>query len=330
MSMKRPLAAASLVVVAALGLAACSSSTPAAEETTEAAAAEEYYPITVTDLAGNEVTIESADSVAVTDNRFFQLAADWDLPVTVAPRALMSPENPLADDEKILDIGTHREPDFEKIVAADPDLIINGYRFGAETTQSVKDAAPDAAFVDMDAPEDVTADEYVVQSLTLMGEVFNKEDEAKALIDEFHAAVKDAKGAYDPETTVMGLITSGGEISYSNPYDGRGASIFFSLLDLTPALETEGSETDTGDTVSLEALAAANADVFIVLDRDAAIGEGEVTPAVELINTSAALANVPAVVNEAICVFPADYYLTEDVFAYISVLNGLAKAFKAQ
>ncbi len=332
MTTRRLVAAASLALVSVLTLAACAG-TPAAEtEETTAAPAEDYYPITVTDLAGNEVTIESADSVAITDNRFFQLAADWDLPIVVAPRDLMSPNNPLADDESILNTGTHGEPDFEQVVAADPDLIINGYRYGGETAQGMIDAAPEAAFVSMDLPEDSTAsvDEYVTESLTLMGEIFNKADEAGALIDEFHAAVKTAKDAYDPETTVMGLITSGGEISYSNPYDGRGASIFFDLLDLTPALETEGSEGHTGDSVSLEALAAANADVFMVLDRDAAVGEGEITPALELITSSAALATVPAVVNEAIYVFPSDYYLTEDVFAYISVLNGLAKVFNDQ
>jgi iron complex transport system substrate-binding protein len=277
------------------------------------------------------VTIESADSVAVTDNRFFQVAADWDLPVSVAPRDLMSPENPLAADEEILNIGTHGEPDFEQIVAADPDVVINGHRFsGEENAEGVKDAAPDAAFVDMTGPEDQSTDEYVTESLTLLGEIFNKEAEAEALIEEFHAALDNAEGAYDPATTVMGLITAGGEINYSNPVDGRGSSIFFDLLDLTPALDAEGSENHTGDSVSLEALAAANADYFIVLDRDAAVGEGDVAPALELINGSAALANVPAVQNEAIYVFPADYYLTEDVFAFTTVLNGLADLFGGQ
>ncbi|HWK76376.1 ABC transporter substrate-binding protein [Microbacterium sp.] len=325
MSMPRTLAVTALGAAALLALAGCSA--PAEAEAPETAA-EDYYPITVTDLAGNEVTIESADSVAVTDNRFFQLAADWDLPVSVAPRDLMSPENRLAADEEILNIGTHGEPDFEQIVAADPDLVINGHRFsGEENAQGVKDAAPDAAFVDMTGPADQSVDEYVTESLTLMGEVFNREAEAEALIEEFHAAVDGAKNAYDPESTVMGLITSGGEINYANPIDGRGSSVFFDLLGLTPALDAEGSENHTGDSVSLEALAGANADFLAVLDRDAAVGEGEVTPALDLINSSAALANVPAVQNEAIYVFPADYYLTEDVFAYITVLNGLADLF---
>lgn len=326
MSMPRTLAAAAFGAVSLLALAGCSSA-PADAEAPETAA-EDYYPITVTDMAGNEVTIESAESVAITDNRFFQLAADWDLPISVAPRDLMSPENPLADDEEILNIGTHSEPDFEQIVAADPDLVINGYRFsGEENAQGVQDAAPDAAFVEMTGPEDQSVDEYVVESLTLMGEVFDRKDEAAALIEEFHAAVDGAKAAYDTDSTVMGLITSGGEINYANPIDGRGSSIFFDLLDLTPALDAEGSENHTGDSVSLEALAGANADHLIVLDRDAAVGEGEVTPALDLINSSAALANVPAVTNESIYVFPADYYLTEDVFAYTTVLNGLADLF---
>lgn len=328
MSMPRTLAVAALGAASLIAIAGCSA--PAEAEAPETSA-EEYYPVTVTDMAGNEVTIESADSVAVTDNRFFQLAADWDLPVSVAPRDLMSPENPLADDEDILNIGTHGEPDFEQIVAADPDLVINGYRFsGEENAQGVQDAAPDAAFVEMTGPEGQSVDEYVTESLTLMGAVFNREAEAEALIEEFHTAVDGAKDAYDPESTVMGLITSGGEINYANPTDGRGSSIFFDLLDLTPALDAEGSENHTGDSVSLEALAGANADFFTVLDRDAAVGEGEVTPALDLINSSTALANVPAVQNEAIYVFPADYYLTEDVFAYITVLNGLADLFGEQ
>lgn len=329
---RRTATALALTLGAALALSACSNA-PADDQGSETPAsnsAESYYPVTVTDMAGNEVTIESADSVAITDNRFFQLAADWDLPITVAPLDLMSPNNPLATSTTILNIGTHNEPDFEQVVAADPDLIINGYRFSAEErVQGMQNAAPDAAFIDMTA-NDLSADEYTVQSLTLMGEIFNRQDEAAALIADFHAALDEAKSAYDPTVTVMGLVTTGKDINYSNPTDGRGASIFFSLLDLTPALDTSGSTSHTGDDISLEAIAEANVDFFLVLDRAAAVSsDGENQPALELIGSSASLANVPAVVNGDIYVMPADYYLTEDVFAYIAVLKGLAAAFDA-
>ncbi len=331
MFVRRSIAAVSIAAASVLVLAGCGGTSEPTSSESGAPAEESYYPITVTDLSGEEVTVESADRVGVTDNRFFQLAADWDLPVVVAPRALMSPNNPLKEDEDILDTGSHNEPNFEQFVAADPDVIINGYRYGSETGDSVREAAPDAAFVSMDGPEEQSVDEYVTQSITLMGEIFNKADEAQTIIDDFHASIDTAKEAYDPSLTVMGLVTSGGEINYSNPVDGRGASIFFDLLDLTPALDTEGSTDHTGDSVSLEALAEADPDYIIVLDRDAAVASdsGESAPALELITSSPSLAEVTAVKNDAIYVMPADYYLTEDVFAYTAVLDGLTDLFSS-
>ena len=327
MTKRRLAAAAALALASVLAFTGCAA-TPAATEPTASAPAADYYPVTVTDMAGNQVTIESADSVAVTDNRFFQLATDWGLPVSVAPLGLVSPNNPMKNDANILSIGTHSEPDFEKIVAADPDLVINGYRFGGDTAQGVKNAAPNAAFIDMTGPKDMPIDEYTVRSITLMGEIFDKKDEAAALVTKFRTAVDNAKAAYKPEKKVLGVITSGGEINYANPTDGRGSSVFFQLLGLTPALDVSGSENHTGDSVSIEMLGQSNADVLLVLDRDAAVGTGDVKPALELINGSAALAAVPAVVNQSIEVMPGDYYLTEDVFAYITVLDGLAEVFK--
>lgn len=328
MSVPRITSVVALGAAALLALAGCSSA-PTGQEAKEkpAAAAKAQYPVTVTDMAGNEVTIESADSVVVTDNRLFRLVADWGIDLSAAPRALMSPENPLKADESILDLGTHAEPDFEKVVEADPDLIVNGYRYGGHA-EDMKKAAPDAAFIDM-TNDELSTDEYLVDSVELLGEVFGKQDEAKAVIDDFHAAVAAAKEAYDPDTTVMGLVSSGNEIRYSSPKDGRGSSIFFDLVGLTPALQSEGSTNDKGDDISIEAIAQSDADFFLVLDREAAFADSESSPALELINSSSALATVPAVQNKAIYVMPDDFYLTEDIVAYTTVLDGLTKAFSA-
>ncbi len=324
------------IAALAVVLTGCGSSnddTTAAEETPTQEVTEEapQFPVTVTDMAGNEVTIESADRVIVTDNRLFQLADEWDIPLVAAPRALMSPNNPLATDESIVDLGNHGEPNLEEVINTDPDLVINGYRFAGHEADMRKNAAG-AAFVAMDVPEgsEMGPDEYVVQSLTLMGEIFGKQDEAATIIDEFHAAVDAAKAAYNPETTVMGLVVSGKEINYASHIDGRGASTFFQLVGMTPAMDTEGSTNHQGDDISEEAIAEANPDFFLVLDREAAVGEGGNTPALETILGSQKLAEVTAVKNEAIYVMPADYYVTEDVFAYMTVLNGLAESFGAQ
>ncbi len=299
----------------------------ATEEASETPAAEACsYPMTVTDMAGNEVTIDSVDSVVVTDNRMFAVLNEWGIHPTAAPRALMSEANSWKNDESILDTGSHGEPNFEQVVAADPTIIINGYRYG-DHAADMQAAAPDAAFIDT-TNNDLSADEYATQSVTMLGDIFCKQAEAEALVADFHTAVADAKAAYNPDVTVMGLVTSGNEIRYSNPADGRGASIFFSLLNLTPALDAEGSANHQGDDISLEAIAEANADFFLVLDRDAAFSsEKEVTPAIDLINGSATLAESPAVLDQAIYVMPSDYYLTEDIYAYITILEGLTEAF---
>lgn len=319
----------SIGLVSLLALAGCAQADPGTTPSNEPSAqTESHFPLTVTDMAGNEVTISSADSVIVTDNRLFQLVAGWGVELSAAPRALMSDNNPLAGDESILDLGTHGEPDFEKVVEADPDLIINGYRYSSHA-EDMQGAAPDAAFVDM-TNDELSVDAYLVESVTLLGEIFGKEDEAQAAIDAFHAAVDDAKAAYDPAVTVMGLVTSGNEIRYASPTDGRGSSIFFELVGLTPALDAEGSSNHQGDDISIEAIAEADADFFLVLDRDAAFAaDQEVTPALELINGSASLAPVPAVQNQAIYVMPGDFYLTEDIVTYTTVLEELAAAFNA-
>lgn len=331
---RRGMTALAGIAALAVALTGCASGddAPADEpqdETTNESSVD--YPITVTDMAGNEVTIESADSVVVTDNRLFQLMYEWDVELSAAPRALMSANNPLESDESILDIGTHREPDFEQVIAADPDLVINGYRY-ADHAADMQAAAPDAAFVSMTEPEgeELSADEYTMASIELMGEIFGKQDEAQALIDQFHEAVDAAKAAYDPEVTVMGLVTSASEIRYASPSEGRGSNIFFDLLDLTPALDEDGSSNHQGDDISIEAIAEADADFFLILDRDAGVSNAEeATPALELITGSTALSSVPAVQNEAWYVMPDDYYVTEDIFAYITVLEGLTDSFTA-
>ncbi|MFP3468050.1 ABC transporter substrate-binding protein, partial [Leifsonia sp. SIMBA_070] len=84
-----------------------------------------------------------------------------------------------------------------------------------------------------------------------------KEAEAEKIEADFDAAVERVKAAYDTEDTVMSVITSGGEIGYSAPGNGRTFGPLYDLLGLTPALEVDESSTDhQGDDISVEAIAA--------------------------------------------------------------------------
>src|SRR5699024_11249976 len=118
-------------------------------------------------------------------------------------------------------------------------------------TQAVGDDVP------LDNPDiDSESGEIVVEfrnQITLLGEVFGHEDDADALIADFDEAVERAQEVYDPEVEVAGLITSGGDINYSAPTTGRAIGPLYDILELTPALEDDGSNVDTGDDISVEA-----------------------------------------------------------------------------
>ena len=146
---------------------------------------------------------------------------------------------------------------------------------------------------------------------------------------DLDAAVARVKAAYDPSQTVKAVTTSGGEIGYIAPKVGRTLGPLFDLLGLTPALEVEGATDDhQGDDISVEAIADSNPDWILVMDRDAAVSADDPSykPANEILESSEALANVPAVQNSQIIYMPADTYTNEGIQTYIEFLNTFADA----
>ena len=287
--------------------------------------------VTVTDMSGAEVTLpEEVDSVIATDNRTFRTLDDWGVELSAAPKQIMYKGEggpSYLQDDSVADIGNHREPDMELFVTAEPDVVFNGQRFN-ERKAEIDELTGDAAVVDTDF--DVTQtpmDEGLKELTTLLGEATGHEADAEKLIADFDAATQRAKDAYDPEQTVMGLIASGGELSYVAPSTGRAIGPFFDMLGLTPALEQSGTDNHQGDDISVEAIAKSNPDWLIVMDRDAAIGEENATAA-ELIERSEALQDVTAVKEGNIVYLPTDFYVAEDIQNHTTVMEDLAKAFE--
>ena len=340
--------AAALASLAALTLAGCGAGGPAAEGSSPASSAASSSPassaasssataggvaagVTVTDMSGTEVTLpEEVDSVIATDNRIFRTLDDWGVELSAAPKQIMYKGEggpSYLQDDSVADIGNHREPDMELFVTAEPDVVFNGQRFN-ERKAEIDELTGDAAVVDTNF--DVTQtpmDEGLKKLTTLLGEATGHEADAEKLIADFDAATQRAKDAYDPEQTVMGLIASGGELSYAAPSTGRSIGPFFDMLDLTPALDQSGTDNHQGDDISVEAIAKSNPDWLIVMDRDAAVGEENATAA-ELIERSEALQDVTAVKEGNIVYLPADFYVSEDIQNHTTVMEDLAKAFE--
>lgn len=326
MRTSRPLVAASIGLVAAIALAGCASTTePAAND-------EGATTITVTDNHGEQTVTTPPQRVVATDNRTISLLDSWGVEIVAAPLDIF-PEGLSYKEEgsEVINLGNHSEPDLEAVVAGDPDLIVNGQRFSGYYAD-FGTLVPDATIVELDPREGEPFDEELKRQVTVLGEIFDKQDEAAALVADFEASIERVIAAYDASETVMGAITSGGEINYAAPTTGRTLGPVYDILGLTPALESDGSTDHQGDDISVEAVASSNPDWLLVMDRDAAVSvntDEAYTPANDLLSSSEALQNVTAVAEGNVVYMPAGTYLNEGIETYTQFFNDFADALES-
>lgn len=316
----RPLAAASLV--AALALTGCAAGAAAPGDTPAAATT-----VTVEDNHGSIEVPVAPERVVALDNTTFQTLSDWGVTLVAAPKPLMYDLWPsLSGGDEVLDVGLHREPDIEAVLSAEPDLIVGGYRF-REIYAQLKDIQP--ATIETSPRDGQDHMTELKRQTAILGQVFDKNDEATQLSADLDAAIAAARAAYDPSQSVMGLITSGGKIAYAAPGEGRGVGTLFPTLGLTPALERSAEDASHGDDISVEAIAAANPEWLFVLDRDAMFGEDGYVSANDLIDNAEALKNVPAVQKDQVVYLDGSFYLDEGIQAYTKLYRSAAEAFSS-
>ena len=328
---RRSFGAVSAVGALGLALTACGSGTGAGDGGSDAGGAA-GESLEVEDNNGTQSVQTPPASVVATDNRTFETLADWGVTLTAAARALMPSTNPLKDDESIIDLGNHREPDLEAVVAAEPTLIINGQRFAQYHDDFVK-YAPEATILELDPREDQPFADELKRQVSVLGEIFGKQTEAETLGTDLDAAIERVTAAYDGSSTVMAVNTSGGEIGYIAPGQGRTLGWTFEALGLVPALEVEGASDDhEGDDISVEAIADSNPDWILVMDRDAAVSadDPEYKPANELLSSSEALAGVTAVAEGNVVYMPADTYTNESIQTYTEFFETFADALEGK
>ena len=314
------------IAVAALTLTGCATSQSSASETTKPSTSS----VTVEDNNGSQTISLPLTSVVATDNRTFETLESWGVELSAAAVALMPSTIGYKKDDSIIDLCNHNEPDLEALVAVEPQLVVNGQRF-TQFHDDIAKLAPDAVVLELDPREGQPLDAELKRQVTVLGEVFGKQAEAKKLADDLDAAVARVKAAYDPSQTVMAVTTSGGEIGYIAPKVGRTLGPLFDLLGLTPALEVEGATDDhQGDDISVEAIAEANPDWILVLDRDAGANTEGASSAQEIIAESEALANVTAIQEGNIIYLNPNFYTAEDIQHYTELFNQMADAFEGQ
>lgn len=293
--------------------------------------------VTIEDIHGKQEVPINPKSVAALDNRTFATLAEWEIPLVAAPKAIMPQDNPYVTDDSIVDIGNHREPDFEALVAAGPEVVIVGQRFGTHY-DTIKELLPESIILDfswdVESSGDKTGENLITmlkQSTQDLGKIFQKESQADALIADLDSSMEAVKTAYNSDKKIMGLITTGGEMGYSAPGSGRVWGPLFQVFNMSEALSLDKAGANhMGEDISVEAIAQANPDILLVLDRDAALSSVEnKIPAQEVIEKSPALKDVTAVKEGHIVYAPNDTYLNESIQTFTRLFQDMAKVMEA-
>ncbi|GAA3869072.1 siderophore ABC transporter substrate-binding protein [Tessaracoccus defluvii] len=278
-------AAGLLALTTACGAGAPTDPAPAGSETpTET--------ITVTHAQGTVELDGPAKRIVVLDHGSLDtvraLGAS-DAVVGVAKGQFLSdPVKDFADDTTYANVGTLQEPDFEKIAALEPDLIIAGFR-SAKQQPELNKIAPT---VDVTFAYDKGYYVGVEYATNIIAEALGKQDEAAVQLKELEDAIAEAKGKVDPGKNAMVLMTSGGKVSVHGTNSRYG--VLFNDLGIEPTISDVEAEAH-GDAISFEAIQQANPDIMFVVDRDSAVGqEGAAAQEVldnELIASTTAWAN---------------------------------------
>ncbi|WP_230159893.1 siderophore ABC transporter substrate-binding protein [Peribacillus simplex] len=162
--------------------------------------------------------------------------------------------------------GGLKEPDFEKINEIAPDLILISGR-QSEAYEELSKIAP-TVFVGVDTTKYMESFE---ENVTLLGKIFDKEDEAAKELASVEENIKALKEKAPTEKTGLIVLSSGGKVSAYGP-DSR----FGIIHDVfgVPAVDDKLEVSTHGQSISFEYIAEKNPDYLFVVDRDAVAGDG--------------------------------------------------------
>jgi len=164
-------------------------------------------------------------------------------------------------------VGSLKEPDFEKLASLNPDVIfISGRQ--ASLYKEFSKIAP-TVYVGLDTSRYM---ESFKENTELAGKIFGKEDQVKtelASVDETIAKVQGETKGLDKKSLI--ILGSEGKISAYGPASRFG--LIHDVFGFKPV--DKGIEVSThGQNVSYEYVLEKNPDIIFVVDRDAVVTEG--------------------------------------------------------
>ncbi|WP_313810883.1 iron-siderophore ABC transporter substrate-binding protein [Glutamicibacter sp.] len=199
----RVLRTSALLAIAALALSGCAGSAPAAKESSDAANGEAGFPRTIEHFRGTTEIPEQPTRVAALDTSYVDGALLLGAEVVAYPEYRLRDQGfpaYLGDVSELTDeavsVGTLQEPDLEKLLATEPDLIISADLRQGPLFDQFQKIAPTVF-------SEVVGATWK-ENIVLLGEALGKETQAKQAVADYEqraAAVGKEILAKDDETT---------------------------------------------------------------------------------------------------------------------------------
>jgi len=165
-------------------------------------------------------------------------------------------------------VGTLKEPDFEAVNAIQPDLIIISGR-QQDSYDKFEEIAP-TIFLGVDSKKYMKS---FKENVTTIGKIFGKEDQVKqelTNIDNEIAGLKEKANASNKKALIT--LTTGGKVTAYGPASRFG--LIHDVFGVKAVTDDLKADPVHGQNISMEFILEKNPDILYVIDRDAAIGEG--------------------------------------------------------
>lgn len=257
--------------------------------------------ITITHELGETDVKQNPEKVVVFDFGVLDSLDALDIEVTGVPKANLPGYLDKFEDDAYENIGSLKEPDFEKISEIDPDVIIISGR-QADQYDELNKLGP-TIFLGVDTTRYMDSFQ---ENSEVIGELFDQEEEiAKRLtdIEEQIEQLKEKAQSIDQKSLII--------LANDDKISAYGENSRFGIIHDVFGIEAADDNIDAathGMNISFEYIVDIDPDLLYVIDRSAAIGE---EPAAKNIVENKLMEQTKAMQNEAIT------YLNPDVW-YLS------------
>ena len=226
--------------------------------------------VSITDANGEKVELsKNPQKVVVFDYGVADILKNLGVEIAGLPKDGRLPEIlSVYKDDKYANVGSLKETNFEAVEALKPDLIIIGGR-QAEDIDSFKEIAP-TVYLATDGQDYMNSFSQVVTDL---GNLFDKQDDAKKALNEIETKVADLKKTVEEKNLSASVVMANeGGISLFSQASRYG--IIYSDLGFKQ-VDNNIEESTHGQQITFEYFLKHKSDYVFVVDRGAVTGKGE-------------------------------------------------------